>query len=276
MALKKLTTFAFAALLLLAGSAQLSASKGGAAELSPNLHIVTKSQKADKKNAPGFMAFLKKSATGLGQAFVAAVNTRSHNSVKVAHKSRLRRANLAAAQKSNKSDMRIALPAACMQSAFSTAMDFHSNGESAQLVSSCAATVYIRLFEAKAGSLPPPWVHVLPKSATVADLKEDYSLIRSIFHLLRPRVSIKPGRSAPARWQPFTGRVGALSTPAATGLSQPMPVGDEPALARAKDPVRNHLTIDPARATVLLTDGTMGARSALRSHRPRDHRAQSV
>ena len=272
MALKKLKTFALAALLLLAGSAQLSASKGGAAELSPNLHIVTKSQKADKKNGPGFVAFLKKSAKGLGQTFVAAVNAQSPSASKVAQKSPARRAGLGIARIRQKSDVRVALPATCLQPASSAAMDFHSNGEPAQLVKNCIETVYIRLFDAKTGSLPPLAPAVASELATLAGLKEDYSLIRSILNLLKPGVSIKPARSPQAQRHPWglIDRIGRGS--AATGRPQSTSVTEMLAPASA----RNHLTIDPAKAAELLTDGTMGARSALRSHRPRDHRAQSV
>ena len=280
MALKKLTTFAFAALLVLAGSVQLSASQGGAAGLSPNLHIVPKAQKADKKTGPGFLAFLKRSASGLGQTFVAAVHSGGQNSAKMAKKSAVKPLAHAMAKISNKSDVRVAQPATCLQPALFAAMDFQSKSEPAQLVKNCPDTLYIRLFEAKTSSLPPPESRdgsFLPRSGLTAGLKEDYSLLRRLWNLLRPGVSLRPQRSPHACanrqamdiW-PDKGHAKALQ-----GLTNGPEVPVK-APAVGKNSIKFHLTIDPAQPAALLTHGSMGAGSALRRHRSRDHRSQSV
>lgn len=279
-ALKKLTTFAFAALLCLAGSAQLSASKGGAAELSPYLHIVPKAQKADKKTGPGFMAFLKRSARGLGQTFVAAVQIGGKNSVRIAQKAPLTRSLTLLAKLGKKSDVRVALPATGVRPAFFAAMDFQRNSEPVRPVQENVITVYIRLFEAKTGSLPPPWgadQSFVPKAGLSAGLREDYSFLRRLWNLLRPGVSLKPGDSPHARtnnqpqgvW-PGKGYVRAL-----WGLANG-PESPKKAPGMGKNRIKFHLTIDPAKPAILLTHGSMGEGSALRRHRSRDHRSQSV
>lgn len=280
MALKKLTTFAFAALVFLAGSAQLSASQGGAAELSPNLHIVPKSQKADKKTGPGFMAFLKRSATGLGQTLVAAVKTGSQTGSKLAQKPRAKHAVHAWAKQGKKSDVRVALPGAGLQLAPFSAMEFQRSTEPAAPGQKISVPSCIRLFEAKTGSLPPPGGSrqaLMPQSGLTAGLKEDYSLLQRLWHLLRPGVSLRPERSPHA----YKVREATANGPVASyaqGLERLTNGPEIPtkAPAIAKNSIKFHLTIDPAQAAILLTHGPMGAGSALRRHRSRDHRSQSV
>lgn len=275
-ALKKLTTFAFAALLMLAGSAQLSASGGGAAELSPNLYIVPKAQKADKKTRPGFVAFLKRSASGLGQSFVAAVSTRGQNGVKIAKKSPVKRVVSLPAKMHKKSDVRVALPAIGLQPAFFAAMDFHSHGKPAALAKALSDALYVRLFEAKTGSLPPPQgvdQALLLQSVRMAGLKEDYSLLRRLLDLLRPGGALRPERSPHAQQKAVdAGRAALLALPNLADSHSIAPSTADLATAMGK----NHLTIDPAQPAALLTHGSMGEGSALRRHRSRDHRSQSV
>lgn len=280
MALKKLTTFAFAALLCLAGTAQLSASKGGEAELSPNLHIVPKTQKADKKNGPGFVAFLKRSATGLGQTFVAAVQTGRKNSVKVAQKAPVTQSLPLAAKWSKKSDVRVALPATGSQPAFFAAMDFRSHGEPAVPGHAAAVPLYIRLFEARTASLPPPagaGRSFLSQNELSVGLKEDYSLLRRLWNLLRPGVSLRSERSQHAFGVREAAAIGLVMCHA-RGLQRLANGPESPTKAPAmgKNWIKFHLTIDPAKPALLLTHGPMGAGSALRRHRSRDHRSQSV
>lgn len=280
MALKKLTTLAFAALLLLAGSAQLSASRGGTAGPFPNLHIVPKAQKADKKTGPGFMAFLKRSAAGLGQTFVVAIKNGSQRDSKIAQKAPVKPVARVWVRLGKKSDVRVVLLATSLQPAFFTAMEFHRNSEPAQLGKSSADAVYIRLHIAKTGSLPPPqgaYGAFLPQSAVTAGLKEDYSLLRRILNLLRPGVSLKPQRSPHAQsGVQATLTVGSVGLPTGAGVPRAVPEGAPKATAIGESRAENHLTIDPAQPATLLTHGPMGAGSALRRHRSRDHRSQSV
>lgn len=280
MALKKLTTFAFAALLMIAGSAQLSASRGGAAELSPNLHIVPKAQKADKKTGPGFMAFLKRSASSLGQSFVAAVRTPTQNGVKIAKKSPVQRVVSLSAKMYKKSDVPVALPAFGLQSAFFPAMDFHSNEKPVVLAKDNPNTLNIRLFEAKTSSLPPPQgveQAFLLQSVRMAALKEDYSLLRRLLNLLRPGGALRPERSPHAQQKVVDACDGALL--ALPGLVESHSIASGkvgPATAMGKNPFKNHLTIDPASADRLLTHGPMGEGSALRRDRSRDNWSKSL
>ncbi len=226
------------------------------------------------------MAFLKRSATGLGQTLVAAVKTGSQTGSKLAQKPLAKRSAYAWAKQGKKSDVRVALPGAGLQQAPFSAMEFQRHAEPAAAGQKISVTSYIRLFEAKTGSLPPPRglrQALLPQSGLIAGLREDYSLLQRLWHLLRPGVSLRPERSPHAH----RAREAAATDPVTRyvqGLERLASGPEMPTRAPAipENSVKFHLTIDPAQAAILLTHGPMGAGSALRRHRSRDHRSQSL
>lgn len=308
MNLRKLTTLALASLLILAGGSQLSAYRGSQVELSrkiqdvsegrrtgsalkpsPNLHIVPKTKKTEKKTEIGFTAHLARSAKGFGRTFLSLVTAPGSERVKSAYKRPARPRGIIEIAQSKHIRQHLTVAASCC--------DMRQNLIGAESI--CVGgypedTVLPADFGQIPGIGPPAEFRALPHqkrsiSPDDARLYTNYSILlrllkalRPVLHAQQPELTTEShlvtSGARPLTAKPgFSANAGAEAEPvSAVRLS--FDYGSVPALRALSqiDTARMYFTIDPLKPSTLLTDGPMGARSALRRDRSRDNRPQSV
>ncbi len=246
--------------------AALAASGGAfasAGKVSPNLNIVQKAKKSDKKQKVGFTAFMKQSAQNWGRGVVRLV----------AHAGQAKRHYAAVpAQKRSSAQIKTALVND------SAADASHPHGvlfdSPALTVSPAAGACNTKEDSAAQGQKPGvPGAPAPPNRCLSGSI---YTLnlpsLRYFLDWFRPVAAVSGGMSDSAGMthrgvKPATQR----DIPQARNLS---PFGQaSSAQAPAAAMAHFHFTIDPTQPHASLTHGAMGAGSALSSDRPRDHRA---